>query len=78
MKFYKRLLATSAALCMALFLAACGSNNDTPSVPSSDEPTNTDPIQIATKPMTEAVHFSVKCSSRSLRTEPTIPGVDHP
>ncbi len=53
MKFYKRLLATSAALCMALSLAACGSNNDTPSVPSSDEPTNTDPIQIATKPMTE-------------------------
>lgn len=51
MKLYKRLLAASAALCMVLSFAACGSTNAPDS--SSENPTNTDPIQIATKPMTE-------------------------
>ena len=55
MKLSKRLLALSAAACMALSLAACG--NDAATAPSSTEdaePTvNTEPIEIATKPMTE-------------------------
>lgn len=55
MKNYKRLLALAAALCMAVTVTACGNTNQTPS--SSDNEggstTPSDPIQIATKPMTE-------------------------
>jgi len=52
MKNYKRFLALTAAAGMILSLAACSSNKPTPS--SGEDPgTNTEPIQIATKPMTE-------------------------
>ena len=52
MKNYKRFLALTAAAGMILSLAACGSQKP---APSSGEETgaNTEPIQIATKPMTE-------------------------
>lgn len=54
MKLYKRLFATAAAACMALSMTACGNNaNGTPSSAANNESGNTDPIQIATKPMTE-------------------------
>ena len=52
MKNYKRFLALTAAAGMILSLAACSSNKPTPS--SGEDPgANTEPIQIATKPMTE-------------------------
>ena len=55
MKTYKRILALAAAGCMALSLAACSNGGKTPSASSSDEePSGSgEPIQIATKPMTE-------------------------
>ncbi len=52
MKNYKRFLALTAAAGMILSLAACGNQKPAPS--SGEEPgANTEPIQIATKPMTE-------------------------
>lgn len=52
MRVYKRLLALTAAGCMAFFLAACGSNTTAPSN-DEEETINNEPIKIATKPMTE-------------------------
>ena len=53
MKHYKRFLALSAAAAMAVSLAACGSGGSTNPSSAEDGSVNTDPIQIATKPMTE-------------------------
>ena len=54
MKNYKRFLALAAVGCMALSLAACGSSNSsTPSSSDEGAAANSEPIQIATKPMTE-------------------------
>lgn len=52
MKHLNRLLSLSCAAVMALSLAACGNNSEVPSVDETGTDTN-EPIQIATKPMTE-------------------------
>ena len=72
MKHYKRFLALSAAAAMAVSLAACGSGGSTNPSSAEDGSVNTDPIQIATKPMTEQ-YISAKCSSRSSKPRRIIP-----